>query len=200
MSDSKRAIVISVFAIIGIVLGLIICLAILNNGYYFDEAVTPLVLSIIIGLSLPSVPFVVAWLWRKIRKITNYFLSNFISIIVTALIIYFTCMFWIVACIIVTVWRFVSIKMGNSTEHWGKVIENRSLTDDELAALPTCPECGRPIKISYVNEYWKFRYFHATYAPNCKWEDNSLNNPYKPALTESMINVLDAVERMERIQ
>jgi hypothetical protein len=49
-----------------------------------------------------------------------------------------------------------------------------------LETLPKCPWCGEPIEQKYVNEFWGNRYYHATYAPDCKWSDDKLREPYRP--------------------
>ena len=59
--------------------------------------------------------------------------------------------------------------------------EEREKEDSRLAALPKCPMCGKPIEPVFVNQFWGSRFQHATYAPDCKWSDDKLHNPYIPS-------------------
>jgi len=58
--------------------------------------------------------------------------------------------------------------------------ENSKKEKARLDALPKCPRCGSPIEAKYVDKFWGSRYYHATYAPDCKWSDDKLREPYQP--------------------
>ena len=62
-----------------------------------------------------------------------------------------------------------------------KCKESEEQKQAHLESLPKCPSCGTPIEPKYVNEYWGYRYMHATYTENkCSWSDDVFQQPYSP--------------------
>ena len=129
MSDSQRAKSISVLTILGAVVGFLIAInsMINQNRYspvpvyaYFTFAIMMMLVGIVIGLCLASLPMVVVWWWRKVKKVTDLLPAYGANVIVAALVVYLTCPIWGIACVIVSIVRFINIKKGYSTELWGK--------------------------------------------------------------------------------
>jgi len=72
--------------------------------------------------------------------------------------------------------ELLNIKNAEAAEY----AQRKSSEEQRLRNLPKCPACGAPIESRYINEYWGFRYHHATYGTDCSWSDNKLREPYRP--------------------
>ena len=126
MSDETRIKVISVFAILGAVAGLFfsIIIAVENYGSIGESMVYVFIGTIfcfLFGVCLPSIPFCTVWIWKKVNLFANKFFQDKSTCwIIAAVVIIITYFIWPIAAVIVSIRRFVMIKQGYSTEHWGK--------------------------------------------------------------------------------
>ena len=154
MRDSTRIKVIYTFTILGTVVGIVIgVLDMFNWGSPFFCLSLYTMIGFLIGLSLPSVPLVVGWLWEKVTIVTDYVPFWGGSVIVASIIIYFTSPFWGTACLIISIYRFVRIKKGFSTEYWRQG-EPREIKSDKQKLIHRA-ELGdthamRELAISYL--------------------------------------------------
>ena len=107
---------IKVFAIVGAAGGLIFGIVTAIGWSEFAPVPLGLLAGFAIGLALPSVWPTLKWTWDKVKSAVNFVLGFFnldytyLSIIISALLVYFLCPVWGMAAPIVSIVRFVGIR------------------------------------------------------------------------------------------